>query len=329
MTRQNEWDYSQRDQDDRDSRYRERSQQAREQSDRGPYQSSGEPRAQLGGRDDDRWDRQREESRYLPNQERTYPSRGQQRGYDRGSLSQPGYAQRNYDESDFHRAGYDRSNERQFGSNDLGRDDIRQSHQGQVGQNYQGQGYAGQSQQSDFRRGNPAPEAPRFFSDPVRADWPINDSRGGFARGNPNLNSGRGGFFGKGPKGYVRSDDRIREDVCDRLSADDELDASDITVSVSQGEVTLEGSVSDRRSKHRAEDISDAINGVKDVHNRLRTQKGVLQEVGDKLLGRDGDEHAHHAGSGTRNAPTASAATSPRSGTTQPGTSENHVSNSR
>jgi hypothetical protein len=30
-----------------------------------------------------------------------------------------------------------------------------------------------------------------------------------------------GGFFGKGPKGYTRSGDRIREDVCDRLSYDD------------------------------------------------------------------------------------------------------------
>jgi osmotically-inducible protein OsmY len=120
-----------------------------------------------------------------------------------------------------------------------------------------------------------------------------------------------GGFFGKGPKGYTRSDDRIREDVCDRLSYDDELDASDITVSVADGEVTLEGTVPDRRSKHRAEDISDAVHGVRDVHNRLKARKGLMQEVGDRLMGREEEEHGH-AGSGTRNSP---------SGASQTGTS--------
>lgn len=113
----------------------------------------------------------------------------------------------------------------------------------------------------------------------------------------------QGGFYGKGPKGYTRSDDRIREDVCDRLSEDDELDASDISVTVSGGEVTLEGNVPDRRSKHRAEDICDSIAGVRDVHNHLRTRKGLVQEVGDRLLGRDDEVEHGHSGSGTRNTP--------------------------
>jgi osmotically-inducible protein OsmY len=112
----------------------------------------------------------------------------------------------------------------------------------------------------------------------------------------------RGGFSGKGPRGYTRSDDRVREDVCDRLSWDDEVDASDITVTVSQGEVTLEGSVPDRHSKRRAEDIAENVMGVKDVHNRLKANKGLMQEVGDKLMGRETEEHGH-AGSGTRNQP--------------------------
>lgn len=42
---------------------------------------------------------------------------------------------------------------------------------------------------------------------------------------------------GKGPKGYQRSDERIKEDVCDRLSDDDYLDASDIDVQVTGHEV--------------------------------------------------------------------------------------------
>jgi osmotically-inducible protein OsmY len=111
-----------------------------------------------------------------------------------------------------------------------------------------------------------------------------------------------GGFYGQGPKGYTRSDERIREDVCDRLSEDDELDASDISVTVQNAEITLEGSVPDRRSKHRAEDISDAVSGVRDVHNRLRARKGIMQEIGDKLTGRDEPQHGQ-AGSGTRNGP--------------------------
>jgi osmotically-inducible protein OsmY len=111
------------------------------------------------------------------------------------------------------------------------------------------------------------------------------------------------GFSGRGPKGYTRSDDRIREDVCDRLSDDDDLDASDISVTVMNGEVTLEGSVTDRRSKHRAEDIADSVSGVRDVHNRLRAQKSFFQEVGDRLMGRDEAEQHGHQGSGTRNTP--------------------------
>jgi len=115
------------------------------------------------------------------------------------------------------------------------------------------------------------------------------------------------GHAGKGPKGYVRSDERIREDVCDRLSVDDEVDASDITVNVSGGEVRLEGTVLDRHSKHRAEDLAEAVSGVRDVNNNLRTRKGFFQEVGDKLSGDDKSEHRGHAGSGTHNVPSPNA----------------------
>ena len=107
----------------------------------------------------------------------------------------------------------------------------------------------------------------------------------------------------KGPKGYVRSDDRIREDVCDRLSDDDIVDASDISVQVKDGEVTLEGSVTDRHMKHRAEDIIEEVSGVRDVNNKLRTKKSFMQELGDKFTGDDENEHRGHSGSGTRNSP--------------------------
>ena len=48
-----------------------------------------------------------------------------------------------------------------------------------------------------------------------------------------------------------------------------DLDATDIEITVKGGEVTLEGTVSDRRSKRVAEEIVEGVRGVRDVHNRL------------------------------------------------------------
>lgn len=81
---------------------------------------------------------------------------------------------------------------------------------------------------------------------------------------------------GRGPKNYVRSDERIREDVNDRLTEDVWLDASEIDVTVERGEVTLSGTVEDRRAKRRAEDCVEAIPGVKHVQNNLRYTSGVV-----------------------------------------------------
>ncbi len=78
------------------------------------------------------------------------------------------------------------------------------------------------------------------------------------------------GHRGRGPKGYTRSDDRIREDVNDRLSDDYYLDASDIEVMVASAEVTLTGTVNTRNDKRRAEDLAESVSGVRNVENRLR-----------------------------------------------------------
>lgn len=80
-------------------------------------------------------------------------------------------------------------------------------------------------------------------------------------------------FRGRGPKGYRRSDERIREDVNDRLTEHAHLDASDIEVSVKDGEVTLTGKVFDRTDKRLAEDVVEEVAGVKNVQNNLRTDK--------------------------------------------------------
>jgi osmotically-inducible protein OsmY len=79
---------------------------------------------------------------------------------------------------------------------------------------------------------------------------------------------------GRGPKGYRRSDERIKEDVNDRLSDDYYIDASDIEVMVSNTEVTLTGTVNSRDDKRRAEDIAESVSGVTNVENRLRVKQG-------------------------------------------------------
>lgn len=75
---------------------------------------------------------------------------------------------------------------------------------------------------------------------------------------------------GKGPKGYQRSEGRIMEDVCDRLTDDHYVDASDIEVQVKGNDVVLTGTVSDRDQKRRAEDIVETVSGVQNVENRIR-----------------------------------------------------------
>jgi BON domain len=81
-----------------------------------------------------------------------------------------------------------------------------------------------------------------------------------------------GRYAGRGPKGYQRSEERLKEEVCERLTVDPDVDASDVEVSVQNGEVTLEGTVPTRNMKRAAEDCIEAISGVQQVHNRLRVE---------------------------------------------------------
>jgi hypothetical protein len=83
---------------------------------------------------------------------------------------------------------------------------------------------------------------------------------------------------GKGPRGYKRPDDRIREDVSDRLSDDPVVDASDVEVSVREGEVTLSGHVDSKEAKRRAEDLVERVSGVTDVQNNLRIRRSEHEQ---------------------------------------------------
>lgn len=76
-------------------------------------------------------------------------------------------------------------------------------------------------------------------------------------------------FFGVGPKGYKRSDERVREDVSEALARHPEVDASDIEVKVKDGHVTLMGSVESRSMRRLAEEAVENVSGVVDVHLEL------------------------------------------------------------
>lgn len=94
-----------------------------------------------------------------------------------------------------------------------------------------------------------------------------------------------GPFTGRGPRGYQRSDERIREDICDRLTRHGRLDATDITVTVRSGEVTLEGIVDTREAKRMAEDVAETVDGVRDVNNHLKTYRGGSDEISSRMTG--------------------------------------------
>jgi hypothetical protein len=83
-------------------------------------------------------------------------------------------------------------------------------------------------------------------------------------------------YTGRGPRGYKRSDERIREEVCDCLMQDPEVDATNIDVRVQDGTVILDGTIDSRRMKHRAENLCEWVSGVQDVTNHLRVRREGL-----------------------------------------------------
>jgi hypothetical protein len=92
----------------------------------------------------------------------------------------------------------------------------------------------------------------------------------------PSRPSTTGPHKGKGPRSYKRTDDRILDDINDRMCDNPYLDASDIEVGVKDGEVVLTGTVDDREAKRMAADISENVSGVENVENRLHVKiKGV------------------------------------------------------
>src|SRR5919202_4319987 len=150
--------------------------------------------------------------------------------------------------------------------------DWRQAPNPQRGANWTGGG-----QQPPSWHSQPWPASPggHVGPEPWRGDrdwgqeWWHRNAGFGWT-GNPFETRGRQWHGRTTARGYQRSDERIREDVCERLMEHPYVDTTDISVTVAHGEVTLEGSVPDRWEKRLAEDVAEGVFGVNEVHNRLK-----------------------------------------------------------
>jgi hypothetical protein len=89
-----------------------------------------------------------------------------------------------------------------------------------------------------------------------------------------------GPYTGRGPKGYTRSEERIKEEICERLMRHGSIDAREIDIEVAGGVVTLKGSVASRAAKHAAEDTAESVLGVVDIQNLLRVDPGAFEPSG-------------------------------------------------
>ena len=205
------------------------------------------------------------------------------RGYRGGSYASRGGSYGSYGGSDYGRSGYGgygdygSRHDYDYGSSGGYEGQGRMGwagdyYRGDVGRRYRGFGW-GPDYGRDYGHRGHGGEERGFFEragDEVRSWFGDED-----AERRRHMDEVRAEHRGRGPRGYVRSDERIREDVNDRLTDDLYLDASDIEVSVNNGEVTLSGTVDSRTAKRRAEDIADDVSGAKHVQNNLRVREAA------------------------------------------------------
>ena len=91
-----------------------------------------------------------------------------------------------------------------------------------------------------------------------------------YAPGRPAAVYAEGEHRGKGPRAYRRTDSDVLAVICEHMTDDPTLDATDIEVRVRDAVVTLDGTVPTRRARRRAEEICDSVSGVRDIVNGLQ-----------------------------------------------------------
>lgn len=232
---------------------------------RGGHRSSGSapygPGFETGGRR--RFGRESEQGGYGPRwQSRSEAYPGRSFSGESGGYGSQGYGE---ERSEFRGYGPGRTGSLEFGPGSYGRGsegpDRESGWGGSMGGYGRSEGFGGGP-------GYGGPGRQEFGGGYAGYGSPSGYSEGQLRTGSRS----RGRYTGRGPKNYTRSDDRIREDVSDRLEQHGEIDATEIEVRVENGEVTLEGTVEDRNMKRLAEDAVEDCPGVKQVHNRIRVQ---------------------------------------------------------
>jgi len=123
---------------------------------------------------------------------------------------------------------------------------------------YSGQSMAGSGYGSQYRAGSESGYG----------------SRGGYQLGTQQRDLGyQRSYRGLGPQTYKRPDDRIRDDIYEKLTDNDRIDARGIMVDVNQGNVTLTGTVPERQMRYAAEDLVESCMGVANINNQLKVQQ--------------------------------------------------------
>jgi osmotically-inducible protein OsmY len=116
----------------------------------------------------------------------------------------------------------------------------------------------------------------------VAVPVPINNTGSGFMPAvvpvegvvdEANVDAGRDDHSGRGFLGFDSSDRRIDEELSDHLEQHSYIDTTNVTVTVNDGKVTLEGTVPDSDQKNYVEEVAAKIDGVTGIDNRLTIQK--------------------------------------------------------
>ncbi|HWB41223.1 MAG TPA: BON domain-containing protein [Gemmatimonadales bacterium] len=75
------------------------------------------------------------------------------------------------------------------------------------------------------------------------------------------------------PRPRRKPDESLAREIHEILTADPELDSTDIEVVVEGGAVTLSGDVQHPDAKLLAEELTESVAGVRLVHNRLMVRR--------------------------------------------------------
>jgi len=82
----------------------------------------------------------------------------------------------------------------------------------------------------------------------------------------------------RGPKGWVRPDERILDELCERIVRAG-VDARELEVSVKDGEVRLEGALPGREERSLVVKLAQRVVGVKAIEAEIRARDAQDEEI--------------------------------------------------